>query len=128
MITYADFQPGEVLGERRFEFTEGTLAQWLALFPGDNRSAPLMPPAMTAMVMMRCFTDVLRDRPPGNIHAGQKFRIRRLPRVGESFITRLGCMGKEIRKDRFWVRFSFDATDAANAPLFRGEMTTVWSQ
>jgi len=127
MITYAGFQPGAQLGERRFEFSEEALAQWLALFPGDRRSMPLMPPAMTAMVIMRCFTDVLRDRPPGNIHAGQKFRIRRLPKVGESLITRLSCSGKEIRKERFWVSFAFDAVDAGGAPLFRGDMTTVWS-
>jgi hypothetical protein len=37
-------------------------------------------------------------------------------------------MAKEIRKDRFWVSFAFDAADAADAPLFRGEMTTIWSQ
>jgi hypothetical protein len=128
MITYADFQPGMDFGESRFAFDEDALAQWLALFPGDRASLSLMPPAMTVMVIMRTFTDLLRDRPPGNIHAGQKFCISRLPKLTETLTTRLGCLSKEIRKDRFWVRFGFDTADAAKAPLFRAEMTTIWSQ
>jgi hypothetical protein len=127
MITFADFQPGAVLGERAFAFDEPALAQWLTLFPDDRGAAPLMPPAMIAMVIMRTFTDVLRDRPPGNIHARQTFGITRLPTLNEHLTTTLSCRAKELKRERCWVTFLFDTTDATKAPLFRGEMTTVWS-
>jgi hypothetical protein len=127
MITFADFQPGSVLGERKFAFDDAALAQWLKLFPDDRGAAPLMPPAMVAMVIMRTFTDVLRDRPPGNIHARQTFGITRLPKLNEHLTTTLSCTGKELKRERRWVSFLFDTTDQAKQPLFRGEMTTVWS-
>ena len=127
MITFADFQPGAVLGERTFAFDDAALAQWLKVFPDDRDAAPLMPPAMIAMVIMRTFTDVLRDRPPGNIHARQTFSVTRLPTLNEHLTTTLSCRDKELKRERRWVTFLFDTTDAAHAPLFRGEMTTVWA-
>jgi hypothetical protein len=127
MITFADFQPGAVLGERKFAFDDAALAQWLKLFPDDRGTAPLMPPAMIAMVIMRAFTDVLRDRPPGNIHARQTFGVTRLPTLNELLVTTLSCRAKELKRERRWVIFGFDAIDVAKAPVFRGEMTTVWA-
>jgi acyl dehydratase len=127
MITFADLQPGAALGECSFTVGEETVAQWTALFPGDRASLPLMPPAMIVMVVMRAYMALIKDRPPGNIHAGQKFSISRLPVLNETVTTKLSCMRKELKKDRRWVTFATDTTDAAGELLFRGEITTIWA-
>jgi len=127
MMTFDRFTPGSVLGSREFDFSEAALAEWTALFPDDAACRPLMPRAMVAMVIMRTFVSVLEDRPPGNVHAGQKFRIDRLPRLDERLTTELSCMSKEFKKDRRWISFGFDTRDAERRPLFFGEMTTIWA-
>ncbi len=86
-----------------------------------------MPPAMVAMVIMRAFIEILHDRPRGNVHAGQKFWISRLPQLNERMTTTLRCVGKEEKSNRRWLTFGSDTRDAAGRPLFRGQMTTIWA-
>jgi hypothetical protein len=124
---FDDFQPGTLLGEREFNFTDATAAEWCALFPDDRRSLPAMPAAMIAMVLMRAFVSILDDRPPGNVHAGQKFWVSRLPVLGDRLTTRMGCIGKELKSNRRWLTFRSDTTDSAGGLLFRGQMTTIWA-
>jgi hypothetical protein len=127
MMTYADFVPGTVLGECPFSFTPETLALWTDLFSDDARCRPTMPPAMIAMVVMRAFMQILHDRPPGNIHAGQKFWISRLPELNERLVTTLRCVDKDLRNERRWVTFASDSVDGAGGVLFSGKMTTIWA-
>jgi hypothetical protein len=75
---------------------------------------------------MRAFTALMQDRPPGNIHAGQKFWLARLPRLNDRLSTRLSCAGKEFKNNRRWVTFATETADSAGRPLFRGEMTAIW--
>ena len=86
MLTFEKLKPGAVRGEHPFWLTDDAAAEWTALFPDDAECLPAMPPAMVAMVIMQAFVTLLHDRPPGNIHAGQKFWIRRLRCMGN-------CMG-----------------------------------
>lgn len=127
MMTFASFQPGATLGQQDLVLTTDAADQWTALFPDDRQSLPTMPAGMTAMVLMRAFTEILSDRPRGNVHAGQKFWISRLPHVGDAITTTLRCLGKEEKSGRRWVTFSSESNDAAGHPLFRGQMTTIWA-
>jgi hypothetical protein len=127
MITFEDFTPGSLLGERGFLLDREAVAQWTALFPDDGESLPVMPAAMIAMVVMRAFVDILDERPRGNIHAAQTFWVRRLPCLGERLTTRLSCLGKEFKGNRRWVTLGSETNDAAGALLFRGRMTTIWA-
>jgi hypothetical protein len=127
MMEFATFQPGATLGKSDIVLSDETVGQWTALFPGDLSSLPTMPAAMIAMVLMRAFAEILNDRPRGNIHAGQKFWISRLPRVGDRITTTLRCAGKEEKSGRRWLTFSSDSHDTAGRPLFRGQMTTIWA-
>lgn len=127
MIRYDDFVPGTLLGEARFALTAEALGQWAGLFADDQQCAPAMPPAMIAMIVMRAYFQAVKDRPPGNIHAAQTFRIIRLPNLGTELITQVRCFGKEIKNDRRWIVFHTDTADAAHGPLFHGEMRTIWA-
>ena len=127
MMTFDDFRPGTALGECDFAFDEEAVSVWSGLFPEDRRSLPAMPVAMIAMVVMRAYMAIMKDRPPGNVHAGQKFWIARLPQLNDRLTTRLHCLDKERRNDRRWVTFASETTDGAGAILFRGRMTTIWA-
>ena len=128
MRTFETFEPGTVLGVHAFALTESAASEWTALFPDDAECLPSMPPAMVAMVIMQAFVTVLHDRPQGNIHAGQKVSIARLPAVNDQLVTTLRCAGKALKNGRRWVSFTSDTNDAAGSLLFRGEMTTIWAQ
>jgi hypothetical protein len=128
MRTFATLEPGTVLGEHAFTLSDDAVCDWTALFPADAECLPTMPPAMMAAIIMRAFVTVLHDRPHGNIHAGQKFRVVRLPRLHDRLLTRLRCEGKEFRNGRRWVTFVSETNDQAGGLLFRGEMTTLWAQ
>jgi hypothetical protein len=127
MMTFADFEPGKTLGRRDFNLTEEMIGLWTGLFPDDRRSLPFMPPAMIAMVVMRAFIEILPDRPRGNVHAGQKFWISRLPQLQDGMTTTFRCLGKEEKGNRRWLTFGSDTVDTADRPLFRGQMTTIWA-
>jgi hypothetical protein len=128
MITFADLAPGRVLGEHPFALTTAAMAEWTALFPDDAECLPSMPPAMTAMVIMRAFVTLMHDRPAGNIHAGQKFWIAQLPSLDDCLLTRLTCAGKELRNGRRWVTFATETSNQSGRLMFRGEMSTIWAQ
>jgi hypothetical protein len=70
---------------------------------------------------------LMQDRPPGNIHAGQKFWIPRLPELNERLVTSLRCIGKELRNGRRWVTFGTKTVDAARGVLFQGQMKMIWA-
>jgi hypothetical protein len=127
MMTFADLEPGATLGMHHMVLAQDTVDQWTALFPDDQQSLPTMPAAMTAMILMRAFTEILSQRPRGNIHAGQKFWISRLPHVGDEITTTLRCIGKEEKNGRRWVTFSSNTNDTAGRLLFRGQTTTIWA-
>jgi hypothetical protein len=127
MMTFAAFQPGTTLGRHHSVLSDEILEQWTALFPADRATMSTMPSAMTAMVLMRAFIEILNERPVGNIHASQKFWISRLPLIGESITTTLRCVSKEEKSGRRWVTFASDSTDRSEQLLFRGQMTTIWA-
>jgi hypothetical protein len=128
MITFADLEPGTVLGEHPFALTAEAVTEWTALFPSDAECLPAMPPAMIAMVIMRAFATLMHDRPEGNIHAAQKFWIAQLPNLDDRLVTTLSCAGKEFKNGRRWVTFATETSNQSGRLMFRGEMTTVWAQ
>ncbi len=127
MIRYDDLVPGAVIGESAFSLDTSIGAEWSALFPSDPSAAATMPPSMISLVTMRAFMQALPHRPPGNIHAAQKFAIARLPGLGEVLTTTVRCAAKEMKKERRWVTFRTETVDAAREPLFSGEMRLIWA-
>jgi acyl dehydratase len=127
MMTFSDFIPGATIGSSNFAFDDAAAAAWTGLFPDDAAGLPAMPSAMIAMVVMRAFMSVLPARPPGNVHAAQKFQICRLPSLGEGLLTSITCLGKEIKNNRKWVTLDSETLDTAGTVMFRGQMTTIWA-
>jgi hypothetical protein len=127
MKTFADFVPAEELGVSAFDFDRDAVAAWTNLFPDDAASLPDMPYGMVAMVLMRAFMRIIPQRPPGNIHAGQKFWISRMPKLGTQLMNTLTCVRKELKNERRWVTFASETTGSGDTLFFRGQMITVWA-
>lgn len=127
MMAFVDLVPGALMGEAEFRLTEAETSQWVGLFPNDTRYLPTMPRAMISMVVMRAFMDIMRDRPQGNLHAGQTFWLSALPKFGAIMTTRLRCVDKHLKNGRRWVAFESETVGDAAALLFRGKMNLIWA-
>lgn len=125
MITYNDFRPGQVMGSSATALDASKLQAWRALFPEDDLNG-VMPHGMVAAIAMGAYADIVQPRPPGNVHVAQHFDLFRLPRTGETLITTITCLGKEIRKERPRVTLQMDCTGTFG-PAFRGRMTVLWA-
>lgn len=119
------FQPGEVMGKARAVLDAAQLEAWRALFPEDDAPG-VMPQGMVAVIAMRAYAEVVQPRPPGNIHAAQRFELHRLPCAGETLTTTITCLAKEIRKERRRVTLQMDCA-GSGGPAFRGIMTVLWA-
>jgi hypothetical protein len=131
VITFEDFKPGTVIGSATVQFEEGLAERWRAIFlPGS--SAPgagggALGAGIAVAMMMRGYLDVVRPRPPGNVHARQQFNIARLPKRGESVTTVVSCASKELRRDRRYVELDVRGFDDAQRPVYDGRMTLIWA-
>jgi hypothetical protein len=125
MITYDSFVPGRVMGMCETVLDSAALRAWHALFPEDDLGG-VMPHGMAAAIAMRAYAEILRPRPPGNVHAAQRFDLLRLPREGERLATTLTCLARERRRGRPWITLGMETVGAAG-PAFRGRMTVVWA-
>jgi hypothetical protein len=125
MITYDSFTPGEVMGASEAVLDAAMLQAWHALFPEDDLGG-VMPQGMVAAISMRAYAEVVQPRPPGNVHAAQRFDLLRQPRQGERLTTTISCLEKEMRKGRPWVTLGME-TDGPAGPAFRGRMTVIWA-
>jgi hypothetical protein len=126
MFLFDTFAPGTIIGTRALTLDAALVDRWITLFPED-RNGDRMPAGMTAAVMSRAYSDVLRPRPPGNVHGAQRFEIAHLPRVGDTLVTTISCDSKEMKGERRWVRFASETRRDDGTPMFTGLMTTLWA-
>lgn len=127
MFLFDTFEPGTLIGTRSLTLERALVERWLRLFP-DDRDGERMPAGMTAAVYSRAYSDILLPRPPGNIHGAQRFKIARLPSIGDALVTDLSCESKELKGGRRWVRFSSETRGDDRTLLFSGLMTTLWAE
>ena len=126
MLVFDTFRPGEIIGTRSLTLDHALVDQWVTLYPED-RDSDRMPPGMTAVVMIRAYSEILQPRPPGNVHGAQRFEIARLPRIGDTLVTTISCESKQLKGERRWVRFVSETRRADGTPMFTGLMTTLWA-
>ena len=84
---------------------------------------------MLAMIVVDAVLNLNAPRPPGGVHGGQTFDVRRMPRIGETLLTEVKCLGKEIKKERKWVRVvTTTRSKDAGEILLTGIMTSLVAQ
>lgn len=126
-ISYADFAPGKSMGSAKVTLSEALIEQWTTLFPGDKACLPMMPEGMTSVLVMRAYMEILSPRPPGNVHAGQAFKMNSTVKVGDDVTTEVICENKWQKNDRNWVELLTISRDSAGETVFTGKMTMIWA-
>ncbi|MBI5255831.1 MAG: MaoC family dehydratase [Burkholderiales bacterium] len=128
IFNYAHYEPGEHYGARDFAVDETTVSKWRSVYPHDDDPG-VMPAGMLAMIVIDAVLTLNAPRPPGGVHGGQTFDVRRMPRIGETLRTDVWCLDKEIKKERKWVRVRSETRAVgSNELLFTGVMTTLVAQ
>jgi hypothetical protein len=128
IFNYAHYEPGKHYGARDVAVDETTVSKWRSVYPHDD-DLGVMPAGMLAMIVIDAVLTLNSPRPPGGVHGGQTFDIRRMPRIGETLRTDVWCYDKEIKKDRKWVRVRSETRAVgSNELLFTGVMTTLVAQ
>lgn len=125
-LTFEGFQPGQSFGSLTYVLDKPVFDAWTRLYPHDP-ATDIMPQGMTAPVFMRAYAELVRPRPPGNVHGAQRFEVTRLPKLGETLTTAVTCAGKELKGSRRWVTLEGMTTGEGGALAFRSRMTVMWA-
>lgn len=128
MFTFDHYVAGRLYGPHRLTIGADLESQWLQVFPQDAWQDDTVPPGMLSVITLLAYTNVITPRPPGNIHAGQRFDVVRLPRRGETLSTTIRCEDKQVRKGRRWVYLAFETLDDAREPVFEGRFVSIVAQ
>jgi len=127
-ILWEDFQPGVALGEASQRF-EGRLSQvWRDIFGRDDiDGGPAEVAGIAVAMMMRGYFSVVTPRPPGNVHARQRFTLEAMPQPGESVRTVVTCLSKEFKRGYRYVDLEVRGRGASGRPIYRGALTLIWA-
>jgi len=125
VMLWEHFQPGGTLGEMTQVFEEPLAQTWRSIFGHDTTQAEAS--GIAIAMMMRGFLGVVSPRPPGNIHARQRFNLHALPQPGERVRTVVTCLSKEVKRERRYVDFQLQANGTHDRPLYDGILTLIWA-
>jgi hypothetical protein len=130
VITFEDFNPGAVMGESVEVFDEKLAQGWQKIFgdqPADGANGAAEGASLAVVMMMRAYLNVVAPRPPGNVHARQRFSLESPPRQGEAIRTVIACVEKAFKRERRYVELQARGTGEEGRPIFTGRMTLIWA-
>jgi hypothetical protein len=128
LFTYDYYEPGKIYGEKEFTVDDVVVAKWRTVYPQDDEPG-VMPAGMLAMIVIDAVLTHNAPRPPGGVHGGQTFDVKRMPRIGETLLTEVMCLDKEIKKNRKWVRAATTTRSKATGEIvLTGVMTSLVAQ
>ena len=126
-ILWDDFQPGAELGEFTITFDNAMAQASQAIFGKASAGGAAEGASIALAAMMRAYATVIAPRPPGNVHARQRFTLEAVPTPGETIRTVVSCAAKELKRDRRYVDFHVSATGTGTRPLYSGVLTIIWA-
>ncbi len=128
MWKFDDFEPGVVIGRKQMSLTPSFFEQWVALYPRSNNSGSV-PMGAVALILMQAYTSVIENRPPGNVHVGQRCTLHRLPHAEALMEASVKCLEKRLSGERRIIQLLIEVTDATrHDSLMSGLMTLFWAQ
>jgi hypothetical protein len=130
VITFEDFNPGAVMGESVEVFDEMLAQRWQKIFgdhSADGANVAAEGASLAVVMMMRAYLNVVAPRPPGNVHARQRFSLESTPRQGEAIRTVIACIEKEFKRERRYVELQAWGTGEGGRSIFSGRMTLIWA-
>lgn len=124
-IRWEDFQPGAALGEGTQRFEDELSQAWRNIFGEDD--GPAEAAGVAVAMMMRGYFGAVTPRPPGNVHARQRFTLEAMPQPGESIRTVVRCLSKELRRGRRYVELEVRGSGAGGRAVYSGILTLIWA-
>ncbi len=129
-IIFDDFQPGRVLGEHVETYGPELASRWQHIFgnpPDEGADAAVEGASVAVVVMMRAYLGIVTPRPPGNVHARQRFSLADPPRPGETIRSVVACVSKELKRGRRCVELQVRGTGEGGRSIYGGSMTLIWA-
>ncbi len=127
LITYDTFAPGTILGEWEDCIDASLSSAWSQLFGAGSPNEPAQMAGLALILLMRAYLNIVTPRPPGNIHAKQKFSLDSLPQPGETVRSSVSCLSKEIRRERRYVQLQAIGQGANGRTIYTGQMNLIWA-
>lgn len=130
VITFDDFEPGKVLAEGSETFGPELSDRWRRIFgnrPADGAGGGAEGASIALVMMMRAYLRHVVPRPPGNVHARQRFTLEGTPRPGEDVRSVVTCVHKEMKRGRRYVELEASGTGQAGRPIYVGRLTLIWA-
>ena len=129
-ITFDDFRPGTVLGETS-EVVSAALADHSQHIFGrrtdDGADSAAEGASLAVVLMMRAYLGVVTPRPPGNVHARQRFALQSPPRRGETVRSVVSCAAKEMRRGRRYVDLQVQGSGDGGRVIYTGQLSLIWA-
>jgi hypothetical protein len=126
-ILFADFRPGQMLGQHAESLGRETLDRWVSLYPWDSVADGIAPSGFATLLLMRAYLTVVAPRPAGNLHVQQTFSLHDRIRLDETVTTTICCLTKEIKGSRRKVELSAKGCGSDGRDVFSGVMTLYWA-
>jgi hypothetical protein len=126
-LDFASIEVGREYGVHDFILDAELVRRWLAVYSAVLERDK-MPEGMLAVVSIRAYMAILPNRPPGGVHASQRYEIFRLPSVGDLLQTSMRCISKAEKSGRLWVELE-TATRTSDGTLhFKSVQTNIWAR
>jgi len=126
--TYDRFKVDEVIGSSTEVIEEDFGLRWEALYRDSQRTGAL-PYGMANLIAMRAYSEVVKPRPPGNIHAAQFCELSEVPVVSRELRSEVSCIAKYIKRERKMIEFRVAVSDVESARLLCESVLTIcWAQ
>lgn len=126
-FTYDSFVPGVLIGHTTDIIEQKLIDDWIRLYPWETIVPGEVPSAISTVIMMKAYLRIVSPRPPGNIHAKQYAELTSSPSIGETVLTGLKCLSKEVRRERRFVNLEARSTGDGGRALFVGCMSLIWA-
>lgn len=126
-ILFEHFQPGAAMGEIVQTYEPAMAQSWQAIFGADGAGGTAEGASIAVAMMMRGYLGVVTPRPPGNVHARQRFTLHAAPRQDEAIRTVVTCLSKEVKRERRYVELQVSGTGEGGRPVYAGILNLIWA-
>ena len=137
---FDELQPGQNWGGHRWVVSPEVVTAW-GEATGDRSplyrdseearnspyKGPIAPPALAFVYLSQGIQDLLREKPPGGVHAKQQLTFFAPVRPGDVLTTSLKVRDKYIKRERKYVVFETTTVNQRGEKVLEGVRMSIWA-
>lgn len=138
---FDDLQPGQEWGTADWQATPEACRAWRDA-TGDHSDIyedgevarksvygrPIVPPGLAFIYLSDCIQDLLREKPPGGVHAKQQLSFHLPVHPGDTLTTSLKVKDKYIKRERKYVEFETVTVNQHGQKVISGLRISIWAE